>query len=158
MRNTPHPNRLKVRFTNLSRLLLMENLRRQNTWLLLGHLACFGQQCQKQPSTKIVKWCLRKVKSGVPGSEACLRQPRILFWRNRRTKTSSVSLLPRLRTSDISSERFVFAKPSTILFRLTHSNLKWASTIRVISSAFRPGLSLGAQLRPGCRISHDETF
>lgn len=124
IRKTRQPARRNVWFTNWSRFLFAENLRSQNARLLFGCLPCFGQPCQKQPSTKTVSRCLRKVKSGFPGKEMCLRQPLIFFRRKKRTKTNSVSLFPRPRTRDITSERFFFVQTSAISSRGCHLDLK----------------------------------
>lgn len=118
MRRTRQPVRRKVRFTTLSRVLLADNFRCQNARLFFGLVACLGQPCQKQPSTKSASRTRLKTKSGLTLKSLapcfliltsnCLRHPEILFPRSNRASASSVSLFPRLRTRDINSERVRF--------------------------------------------------
>ena len=108
----------------------------QKARLDLGLVACRGQPCQKQPSTKSARRAERKTKSGrtekilagrrcraglkfgprsstaLPGIWTCLRQPVIWLARNSLASTSSVSLLPRERMRDIKAERFALVKTS----------------------------------------------
>jgi len=74
MRRTRQPHRRRVRFTSRSRARLRSSFRRQNARLPLGIRPCFGQPCQKQPSTKTAKRAARKTKSGLP-NRGCRRQP-----------------------------------------------------------------------------------
>src|ERR1043165_1240796 len=80
---------------------------------------CLGQQCQKQPSTRIATRNLDRTKSGLTRnsefetrnfSKTCRRQPVILLRRNKRTSAISVSLFPRPRIRDITSDRFALVK------------------------------------------------
>ena len=65
IRNTCQPARRNVRVTTRSRALLADNFRRQNARLFAGLVACLGQPCQKQPSTKTASLNLEKTKSGL---------------------------------------------------------------------------------------------
>jgi len=143
MRMTFHPARRNVRVTSASRFRFVANFFRQNAALPFGLIQCFGQQCQKQPSTNIAVRALGKIKSGRTVSDGwrvagdaflrnredgglkmedgrktctrifrCLRQPVILFARNRRISASSVSLFPRERMRDITSLRLALVKTS----------------------------------------------
>src|SRR5258708_5498588 len=76
------PPRRKVRVTSRSRVMFRENFRRQNAALPFGFVPCFGQPCQKQPSTKIASLSFGKMKSGLPKIFRLRRQPVILFRRN----------------------------------------------------------------------------
>ena len=49
----------------------------QNARLFAGMLECFGQPCQKQPSTKMARRCWRKTKSGT--TEKNFQRPTINF-------------------------------------------------------------------------------
>jgi hypothetical protein len=62
--HTRQPARRKARFTTRSRVLFPASLRRQKARLFAGFVACLGQPCQKQPSTKIAVRDLGKTKSG----------------------------------------------------------------------------------------------
>lgn len=144
MRTTRQLARRKARFTRRSRIWLPEIFLRQKTALLLGLVACLGQPCQKQPSTKTAMRDLGKTKSGrtakVRSSECgvrsgrsvtlalelfriphsairtgtCLRQPLIPCWRNNFASASSVAAFPRERMRDMTWERFVLEKTSAI--------------------------------------------
>ncbi len=135
-RNTRHPARRSVRVTSASRVLFADNLRRQNARLLAGMFECSGQPCQKQPSTKIAARCFGKTKSGLtrkvgrrccaalifgprgnaalPRISECLLHPLMPCSRSNFTNASSVSLFPRPRIRDITSERFALVKTSGI--------------------------------------------
>ena len=112
MRSTRHPRLLSVRTTRRSRALLRVSLSAQNASLFRGCVACFGQPCQKHPSTKSASRTFPKAKSGFPNRAAWRRQPTILLRRKIETKASSVALLPRPRTRDMISERFEREKMS----------------------------------------------
>jgi hypothetical protein len=64
IRNTRHPARCKVRDTSRSRILFADNFRCQKARLFFGLVACLGQPCQKQPSTKSASRTCLKTKSG----------------------------------------------------------------------------------------------
>ena len=127
IRTTRHPALRKVRFTTWSRFLLPDSLRRQNARLFAGFVACLGQPCQKQPSTKSASRICLKTKSGrtlnfrFPLSafriSKCLRQPLMPCRRNNFASASSVSRLPRERIRDMTSERFRFEKTSAMTTR-----------------------------------------
>lgn len=68
IRTTFQPWVRRVRVTRRSRAWLAEIFFRQNAALVLGWVACLGQPCQKQPSTKTVSFSLGKTKSGLPVS------------------------------------------------------------------------------------------
>lgn len=114
IRITRQPHLRRSRFTRWSRALFPLIFFFQNARLLAGILKCFGQPCQKHPSTKMAIFCFENEKSGLPKIEICLRQPVILFCRNRRASAISVSLFPRPRIRDITSERFALVKTSAI--------------------------------------------
>ena len=86
-----------MRLTSLSRCLLASSLRFQNGRLFRGRFACFGELCQKHPSTKTASLSLGKTKSGLPNTGAWRRQPVMPWRRNSRIKAYSVSLFPRPR-------------------------------------------------------------
>ncbi len=91
--------------------------------LLRSHLAggeCFGQPCQKHPSTKTAKRRFRKTKSiltlvgrdrrarrfaSVVRITCCLRHPAIPAARKSLASANSVSRLPRERIAAITSDR-----------------------------------------------------
>jgi hypothetical protein len=64
IRITRQPARRNVRFTSRSRAWLPLIFRRHHAARFAGHVACFGQPCQKQPSTKMASRTCRKTKSG----------------------------------------------------------------------------------------------
>jgi hypothetical protein len=99
--------------------------------LLPGIRECFGHPCQKQPSTKIIRLCLRKTKSGFPKMGRCRRQPVILFLRRSRARAISVSLLPRPRMRDMTSERFILVKTSgiSVMIKFRQKGLRKTSKI-----------------------------
>jgi len=104
----------KVLSTILSRFLFLRNLSVQNVLLVFGLDPCFGQPCQKQPSTKTATRLLGKTKSGFPNTRCRRRQPVMPFARSIRMSASSVALLPWPRILDITSDRFAFVKTSAI--------------------------------------------
>lgn len=112
MRRTRQPNLRSSRLTRRSRSRLADNFFSQNARLPAGILKCRGQPCQKQPSTNTASHFSLKAKSGLPKTFRCLRQPVILCVRNNFASASSVSLLPRDRMRDITSERFALVKTS----------------------------------------------
>lgn len=76
---TCHPRFFKMRVTNRSRSLLWSSFFFQKARLVAGCDACFGQPCQKHPSTNTARRCTRKTKSGLPNSLSWRRQPMIRF-------------------------------------------------------------------------------
>ena len=114
MRITFQPALLRARVTILSRALLRVSLFFQNLRFVLGCEECFGQQCQKQPSTNNAIFDVLKTKSGLPKTFWFLLQPVIRVSRNNFAKTISVSLFPRPRTRDITSDRFPFVNISAM--------------------------------------------
>lgn len=64
MRITRHPAPRKARFTRRSRAMFPASFFRQNDRLDLGWVACLGQPCQKQPSTKSARRTSLNTKSG----------------------------------------------------------------------------------------------
>ena len=114
MRRTRQPANLNVRVTSRSRAWFASSFFRQKAALLLGLVACSGQQCQKQPSTKIARRSFGKTKSGLPKTGRLRRQPVMRCARNNFASANSVFLLPRPRMRDITSERFALVKTSGI--------------------------------------------
>ena len=99
IRATFHPALRKDRFTNRSRFWLPSILRRHHAARCAGHVACFGQPCQKQPSTKIAARDLRKTKSGRTASrglrvEGCRAAPSPLWGKDGRRPDE---VFPRFR-------------------------------------------------------------
>lgn len=74
MRRTVQPRFRRAEFTRRSRALLVAILSRQNFALVFGWVACFGQPCQKQPSTKRATRSFGKMKSAFTRPEE--RPPR----------------------------------------------------------------------------------
>ena len=66
-RITLQPRRLSNRSTCLSRCRFRRILAAQNALFVFGIVPCWGQPCQKQPSTNTAILRRRKAKSGVPG-------------------------------------------------------------------------------------------
>src|SRR5205085_8020028 len=120
-RSTRHPFSINVRVTSASRERFAPSFFCQKTWFCTGMLECFGQQCQKHPSTKTTRRSFRNVKSGLPKSGRCRRQPLMPFSRNSRAIAHSVFLLPRPRIRDITSERFAGENTSGIISRFHKS-------------------------------------
>jgi len=114
IRTTRHFFRRSSRFTNRSRALLAESFFFQNARLLTGILECLGQPCQKQPSTNTATRKTGKTKSGLPKMDRLRRQPVTRCNRRMWSNANSVSLLPRPRMRDITSERFFLVKTSGI--------------------------------------------
>jgi hypothetical protein len=69
IRRTRPPAFRKARVTSRSRVLFADNFRCQNARLFFGWVACLGQPCPKQPSTKIAVRCFLKTKSGRTASD-----------------------------------------------------------------------------------------
>jgi hypothetical protein len=111
-RRTYQPSFLNVRETRRSRALFRSSLRFQKSPLSIGFVACFGQLCQKQPSTKTTKRSFVKTKSGFPKILRRRRQPMMRFRRKRRSMANSVALLSRPRTRDMICDRFALEKTS----------------------------------------------
>jgi hypothetical protein len=116
-RNTRQPARRSCRETRWSRCLFRFSFRSQKLRFPSGVRPCFGQACQKHPSTNTARRSRRKTKSGVPGNRWCRRQPLIPLVRSIDASFSSVSLLPLDRIAAITCERFSFEKMSAICFR-----------------------------------------
>lgn len=114
-RRTRQPARRKARVTSTSRALFDESLRRQNARLFFGFVACLGQPCQKQPSTKMASLSFGKTKSGLPNTGWLRRQPLMRCRRNNFASASSVALFPRPRIRDITSDRFDLVKTSAMI-------------------------------------------
>ncbi len=119
IRSTRQPRCRSVRVTKRSRTLFAVSFLSQNPRLFAGMFECFGQPCQKQPSTKITTRSLRNVKSGRPGSAVCRRHPVMAAACKSFTRASSVSLLPRPRMRDITCERFAVVKTSGMVLALS---------------------------------------
>ena len=104
--------------------MLRANFLFQKARLALGCVPCLGQPCQKQPSTKTASRSLEKTKSGLTLNfrfllsdfpiSLCRRQPVMRCRRNNFASASSVSLFPRPRIRDITSERLALVKTSGI--------------------------------------------
>lgn len=114
IRSTRQPSRRSVRVTRRSRALFAASFRRQNAALFRGFVACRGQPCQKQPSTKTATRWFGKTKSGLPKTGRERRQPVIWCRRNRAINASSVSLFPRPRMRAMTAERLALLKTSAI--------------------------------------------
>lgn len=113
-RITLQPSCFSFRVTNRSRALFWANFRLQKALLLAGCVACVGQQCQKQPSTKTASRHFGNTKSGLPNTRAWRRQP-VMRWRRKSdTIASSVDRFPLPRTRDMMSERFREVKTSIV--------------------------------------------
>lgn len=104
-RSTNQPRLRSTAPTSLSRARLAASLRFQKPRLVAGVVACLGQECQKQPSTKTASLSFGNRKSGWPNNLRCLRHPAILFSRKSRAKAISVVLFPRPRTRAMTIER-----------------------------------------------------
>ncbi len=111
-RSTRHPHCLNLRVTRRSRALFRASLAVQNSRLLVGWLACFGQLCQKHPSTKTATLDFANTKSGFPNTCTWRRHPAIPWRRRKATRTISVALFPRPRTRAMISERLAAEKTS----------------------------------------------
>jgi len=103
-----------MRLTSLSRRSFASSLRFQNERLFSGMFECFGQRCQKHPSTKTASLSLGKTKSGLPNTGAWRRHPVMPWRRKSRIKATSVSLFPRPRMRDITCDRLALVKTSGI--------------------------------------------
>ena len=133
MRSTRQPPLRSILVTSRSRLVFAANFFRQNAALFRGFVACRGQPCQKQPSTKTACLSLGKTKSGRTRKSApfplweegrgevlrlltltstCLLHPEMPCARKTRTKASSVRAFPRERMRDITSLRLALVKTS----------------------------------------------
>ncbi len=114
IRTTCQPAFLRARLTRRSLALFVANFSSQNFRRVTGNVACFGQPCQKQPSTKTARRCARNAKSGRPGRGTWRRQPVMPDRRNSLARAISVRKFPWLRTRDITSERFARVKMSAM--------------------------------------------
>ena len=113
-RKTRHRAFRKSLVTSRSRWRLRSSFGSQYARLLPGLRPCFGQPCQKHPSTKMARRSRRKTKSGLPGRPWFRRQPLIPLERRIKANRSSVSLFPRERIADMTADRLVFVKTSGI--------------------------------------------
>jgi hypothetical protein len=111
------PFNLRSASTFLSRRLLPAILLAQNSLFAFGIVPCFGQPCQKHPSTKIASLTDGNAKSGEPGSGRCRRQPVMPTLRKAEARASSVLRFRRDRTRDMISERLRLLNTSAIFFR-----------------------------------------
>jgi hypothetical protein len=117
IRRTVQPLARKARVTSVSRARFLASFVSQKSVLFLGFVACVGQECQKHPSTNIASLSFRKTKSGLPNTAWCLLQPVMPPIRSNFASAISVSLLPRPRILDMTSERFSFVKTSLTRLR-----------------------------------------
>lgn len=108
----------KVRFTSLSRAEVFSSFLRQNERFVVGWAPCFGQLCQKQPSTNTARRCFGNTKSGFPNILSWRRQP--VMWNFRKTlvRAPSVALFPRPCTLDMISDRFDLLNTSAIILEV----------------------------------------
>lgn len=115
---TVQPLARNVRVTSRSRRRFAESFLNQKSAFPFGQGEClgFGHPCQKQPSTNTATRSRRKIKSGLPKIIAWRLHPKIPWRRSSVASASSVSLLPRLRIRDITSDLFVTVKTSVIGF------------------------------------------
>jgi len=155
IRTTRHPARRSIRLTRKSRARFPASFRRQNARWFFGLVACRGHPCQKQPSTKTASRAFRKTKSGrtengdVPGARTalsarvaaltvirtCRLHPEIWCARNNRASATSVSLFPRERMCDITSDRFDLVKTSgTEQKSHAKARSRWCQEISVLSA------------------------
>lgn len=137
MRNTRQPCARSVCVTSRSRALLRANLFFQNERLPLGCVPCFGQPCQKQPSTKIASLSFGKMKSGLPKIFLFRRQPVMRCRRKNFASAISVSLFPCPRIVDINTDLFSFVRKS--IKRQAH---RIASSSRRLSRCFFKSLRI----------------
>jgi hypothetical protein len=121
IRTTRQPNFLNVRFTSRSLTRFLASFFTQNGRLLRGIRACLGHPCQKHPSTSTTTFSRANRKSGRPKIGRCRRHPVMPCCRKILINASSVSLFPRPRIFDITSDRFCFVKTSGIT-QLNHKN------------------------------------
>lgn len=112
IRTTRQPSWRNRRLTRRSRALLAASFLLQKARLFAGRFECFGQPCQKQPSTNTATRCFWKTKSGFPKTGRRRRQPAMPWRRKSFIKASSVSLLPCPRMRDMTSERLALVKTS----------------------------------------------
>jgi hypothetical protein len=103
MRRTRQSCLRSVRVTSRSRRLLASSLRFQNSALFTGVVERFGQQCQKQPSTKTASLSWEKTKSGLPKTGRFRRHPMMSQPRKNRIRISSVPWLPFPRNAVLHS-------------------------------------------------------
>jgi len=84
---------------------LAVSLRNQKSRLLAGSVECFGQECQKHPSTNKATRCLANKKSGLPNTARPRRQPVIRSRFIKSIRRSSVVLFPDDLTAAIFFDR-----------------------------------------------------
>jgi hypothetical protein len=80
----------------------------------LGRVPCFGQPCQKQPSTKTQSRAALKTKSGLPITFCRRRHPVIRWFLKTSINLISVVLFPCERIRLITSERLRLFQMSDI--------------------------------------------
>lgn len=139
MRTTFQPSLRKNLFTLRSRALLPSSFFFQNERLFTGRFECFGQACQKQPSTKTAHLIAGNTKSGFPKTGRLRRQPVTRCLRNRLIKASSVSLFPLPRMRDMTCDRLVLVKTSGIVnwdVNNPHSIITCACSLALSSIVF----------------------
>ena len=113
-RITIQPSARKSRVTARSRRTLRSSFGSQYSSRERGECPCFGQQCQKHPSTKSATRSRRQTKSGEPWRRIPRLQPVKPAARNRHINRSSVVALRVLRTRDMMADRRSGVKTSTI--------------------------------------------
>ena len=110
---TVHPDRLSVRAVWLSRAIFLAIFAVQYGRCVFGKRQCFGQPCQKHPSTKTQTRSPGKTKSGLPETGKQRRHPLIPALLNRLISRSSVERFPLDRTFDMMRERVSLVTLST---------------------------------------------
>ena len=88
---------LIARSSNRSRFWLAFRFFSRNSPFVAGIFECFGQKCQKQPSTNTATRSLGNTKSGFPNTGRFLRHPVISSSWNTAINASSVARFPLLR-------------------------------------------------------------
>ncbi len=159
MRRIRQPARRSPRLTFLSRALFAINFGAQKSSFVFGTRACFGQPCQKQPSTNRAIRSRHQTKSGRPSSLAPRRQPVMRRSRINSMSRSSVCRFPLDRTRDMRSERSAGVRVSDTDHPLGGFCSKCAAMSALICSMpllFGVLASEVAQGRPGCSVSQGE--
>jgi hypothetical protein len=105
-RRTFHPLSRSVLVTKRSRALFAASFFSQNLRFVAGTVPCFGHPCQKHPSTNTASRAPGNRKSGFPKRLGWRRQPLRVHRRKNAARATSVRLLPRPRTRDMSLDRF----------------------------------------------------
>ena len=114
IRTTRQPLLRRMRFTRWSRALFAESFFVQNGRLLAGVVQCFGQPCQKQPSTKTARREARNTKSGLPNMVWFLLHPTIPRLSIKVRSLCSVARFPFDRIRDITLDRNLTEKTSAM--------------------------------------------